>query len=179
QSPGLGDSSLRTRKCLKHKGQRWCALAVQDYESRALPQSCGGGHPNLATDDSALPARRLQAPRVVADHVVGQILRNDPTTVASEVGIVAARAVDCSGGRKPECDLDWITTLAQQIIHPLMEPLPVEGVREPRYMDCRRNHCPHNHPVRFGGRIAEHDEAIDRAVVLGDLPLHLSERAVE
>jgi len=22
---------------LKHNGQRWCALAVRDYESRALP----------------------------------------------------------------------------------------------------------------------------------------------
>jgi len=29
---------------LTHNGQRWCALAVQDYESRALPLSYGGGH---------------------------------------------------------------------------------------------------------------------------------------
>ena len=27
---------------LKHNGQRWQALAVQDYESRALPLSYGG-----------------------------------------------------------------------------------------------------------------------------------------
>jgi len=27
---------------LKHSGQRWHALAVQDYESRALPLSYGG-----------------------------------------------------------------------------------------------------------------------------------------
>ncbi len=28
---------------LKHNGQRWRALAVRDYESRALPLSYGGG----------------------------------------------------------------------------------------------------------------------------------------
>jgi len=27
----------------KHDGQRWHALAVRDYESRALPLSYGGG----------------------------------------------------------------------------------------------------------------------------------------
>ncbi len=30
---------------LTHNGQRWRALAVQDYESRALPLSYGGGRP--------------------------------------------------------------------------------------------------------------------------------------
>jgi hypothetical protein len=29
----------------KHNGQRWRALAVRDYESRALPLSYGGGGP--------------------------------------------------------------------------------------------------------------------------------------
>src|SRR6267378_6474644 len=149
-----------------HNGQRWGALAVSDYESRA--------------HDSALPARCLQAPRVVADHVVGQILRNDLTTIASEVGLVTARAVDRGGGRKPKRDLDRVTTLAQQIIHLLMKPLPVEGIPKPRHLACRRDHYPHNHPVRFGRRIAEHDEATGLAVLRrGELPLHLSERAVE
>src|SRR2546426_1129126 len=32
----------------KHNGQRWRALAVPDYESRALPLSYGGAVPNLA-----------------------------------------------------------------------------------------------------------------------------------
>ncbi len=40
---------LRSLNPLKHNGQRWGALAVQDYESRALPLSYGGGKvPNLA-----------------------------------------------------------------------------------------------------------------------------------
>jgi len=34
--------SRRSTNRLKHNGQRWCALAVQDYESRALPLSYGG-----------------------------------------------------------------------------------------------------------------------------------------
>src|SRR5439155_15522115 len=43
-------SSLASPTSLKHNGQRWCALAVQDYESRALPLSYGGGRShNLAT----------------------------------------------------------------------------------------------------------------------------------
>src|SRR5438093_2045194 len=33
----------------KRNGQRWWALAVRDYESRALPLSYVGGAPNLAT----------------------------------------------------------------------------------------------------------------------------------
>jgi len=41
--------SLGPLVTLKHNGQRWCALAVQDYESRALPLSYGGGDPKLAT----------------------------------------------------------------------------------------------------------------------------------
>ena len=32
---------------LKHNGQRWCALAVPDYESRALPLSYGGDGPKV------------------------------------------------------------------------------------------------------------------------------------
>jgi len=35
-------SSLASPTSLKHNGQRWCALAVQDYESRALPLNYGG-----------------------------------------------------------------------------------------------------------------------------------------
>ena len=31
------------RTLLKRNGQRWRALAVRDYESRALPLSYGGG----------------------------------------------------------------------------------------------------------------------------------------
>jgi hypothetical protein len=37
--------SDRSPRALKHNGQRWCALAVRDYESRALPLSYGGGGP--------------------------------------------------------------------------------------------------------------------------------------
>ncbi len=37
------------RAPLKHNGQRWRALAVRDYESRAPPLSYGGVWPNLAT----------------------------------------------------------------------------------------------------------------------------------
>jgi len=40
---------------LKHNGQRWHALAVQDYESRALPLSYGGnGSRKLATGPPSL-----------------------------------------------------------------------------------------------------------------------------
>jgi hypothetical protein len=34
--------SLEPNFVVKHNGQRWHALAVQDYESRALPLSYGG-----------------------------------------------------------------------------------------------------------------------------------------
>jgi hypothetical protein len=34
--------SLRLKFVLKKNGQRWGALAVRDYESRALPLSYGG-----------------------------------------------------------------------------------------------------------------------------------------
>jgi hypothetical protein len=34
--------SIQPKIVLKHNGQRWCALAVQDYQSRALPLSYGG-----------------------------------------------------------------------------------------------------------------------------------------
>ncbi len=40
--PSAGNFSIPLT-ALKHNGQRWCALAVQDYESRALPLSYGGG----------------------------------------------------------------------------------------------------------------------------------------
>ncbi len=44
-SPTVPGSRTHHRASLKHNGQRWCALAVQDYESRALPLSYGGeGH---------------------------------------------------------------------------------------------------------------------------------------
>src|SRR6267143_1316197 len=148
-------------------GIHWCRNWCQSPRTTA----------SLATDGAP---RCLQAPRVVADHVVGQILRNDLTTIASEVGLVTARAVDRSGGRKPKRDLDRVTTLAQQIIHLLMQPLPLEGIPKPRHLACRRDYGPHNHPVRFGRRIAEHDEATELVGVRrGEVPLHLSERGVE
>jgi len=42
QSPIVAGSWVRHHAPLKNNGQRWCALAVQDYESRALPLSYGG-----------------------------------------------------------------------------------------------------------------------------------------
>src|SRR5262245_31566726 len=48
-SAGSRRQSIPTHKTLNDNGQRWGALAVQDYESRALPLSYGGGAPNLAT----------------------------------------------------------------------------------------------------------------------------------
>src|SRR5467141_1790175 len=57
-----GRRSLHCSPC-NHNGQRWLALAVPDYESRALPLSYGGGHPHLPTDgslrDSALTIQLL------------------------------------------------------------------------------------------------------------------------
>src|SRR5437867_3976383 len=43
QSPIVAGSRVRHHAPLKHNGQRWQALAVQDYESRALPLSYGAG----------------------------------------------------------------------------------------------------------------------------------------
>jgi hypothetical protein len=40
--PLVGLRRSRRRISDKHNGQRWHALAVQDYESRALPLSYGG-----------------------------------------------------------------------------------------------------------------------------------------
>src|SRR5579859_6027451 len=46
--PTVAGNRRRHRTSLKHNGQRWRALAVQDYESRALPLSYGGGRPKLS-----------------------------------------------------------------------------------------------------------------------------------
>ncbi len=46
--------SIEHKLVLKSNGQRWCALAVQDYESRALPQSYGGGNARSLTMKSPL-----------------------------------------------------------------------------------------------------------------------------
>jgi len=40
----VAGSRVRYLLALTHNGQRWHALAVQDYESRALPLSYGGGN---------------------------------------------------------------------------------------------------------------------------------------
>src|SRR5712692_2863339 len=40
--------SHESHNALKHNGQRWWALAVSDYESRALPLSYGGGGPKVS-----------------------------------------------------------------------------------------------------------------------------------
>src|SRR5712664_2518029 len=50
--PTVAGNRIGHRASLKHNGQRWHALAVQDYESRALPLSYGGGAPNLAASRS-------------------------------------------------------------------------------------------------------------------------------
>jgi hypothetical protein len=47
-SPTSAGGRVCHRAPLKHDGQRWQALAVRDYESRALPLSYGGVGPKLA-----------------------------------------------------------------------------------------------------------------------------------
>ena len=47
-SPTVPGSRTHHRASLKHNGQRWCALAVLDYESRALPLSYGGAELKVA-----------------------------------------------------------------------------------------------------------------------------------
>ena len=42
-SPTVAGNRARHHPPLNHNGQRWCALAASDYESRALPLSYGGG----------------------------------------------------------------------------------------------------------------------------------------
>src|SRR3989442_1395735 len=64
----IADARRQTRRshiAPTHNGQRWWALAVQDYESRALPLSYGGGGRNLATGRSTrYPRSRLERSQV-------------------------------------------------------------------------------------------------------------------
>src|SRR5262245_10553023 len=52
-SLSIAGNRAAPRTALKHNGQRWCALAVQDYESRALPLSYGGGRGRKSASCSA------------------------------------------------------------------------------------------------------------------------------
>src|SRR5712664_1086075 len=95
--PTVAGNRIGHRASLKHNGQRWCALAVQDYESRALPLSYGGGRShNLATQGRARYsfANRASlngnplAPRAVSQGSALGVLRQEcpkPRVVADRV----------------------------------------------------------------------------------------------
>jgi hypothetical protein len=59
---GVGNRSCH-RTALNHNGQRSWALAVPDYESRALPLSYGGGGAKVSQSSRYTVLRRGQAGR--------------------------------------------------------------------------------------------------------------------
>ena len=96
-SPTGAGSRIGHRAPLKHNGQRRYALAVRDYESRALPLSYGGDGPKLAslraarysrptaTEQTARQRQLRQEVRLTREHGAEARLVNTFSTAVAEV----------------------------------------------------------------------------------------------